>query len=486
MSPSFSQDNSIFLQDHNKSPGILLNNVNTSIPAPYLDPPALRHRQLSSSQASSSSSTSNSRSRSPRRIRFAPLPEPRRVDDSQVPNSPFYDSDSDAPSPCPPTPPDYPPSPRFGMSALSPEDPPPKPKSKSWGQKFLAPLFSPLKQSNADPHSPTSSHDSYTESKYKSGAPLERSTSAGSRTITPLKEPLRDGGPLTRVASESARLSGPNTTRGTRMLNGRVYGRRHHSSDISNTAPNNEPEFVEWGYGGMGSVNAEHKGTPGTDWAKLQRQGKILGDDDPDGDDGSGMGWVKKRREQREREKKAQQEKEQSDAVPEIAVHPPTEGSRKDSSQKTERDNNTAPEHHVYQAVSVPASSPHPHHLRRRDSHQAHARATDGNATPTALSRTSSDNATILSRTSSSNTATLSRNNATAQPALYPPSRDDAETSSGSSFTSTSTSSVDGDDDEEEDTEKDSDEESDEETHGRITSRCAQVEKVSRHTATKE
>jgi len=101
------------------------------------------------------------------------------------------------------------------------------------------------------------------------------------------------------------------------MLNGRVYGaRKTHqpSSNVFDNIPDDEPEFVEWGYGGMGSVRS------GGMWAKVQSDQKLfLGSkeergrreapeaeahDDDDDDDGSGMGWVKKRRDERQRKRR--------------------------------------------------------------------------------------------------------------------------------------------------------------------------------------
>jgi hypothetical protein len=95
------------------------------------------------------------------------------------------------------------------------------------------------------------------------------------------------------------------------MLNGRVYGaRKDRSSNVFDNIPDKEPEFVEWGYGGMGSVRS------GGMWAKVQGdQTAFLGHTEERGrtgapaaeadeDDGSGMGWVKKRREERERQKR--------------------------------------------------------------------------------------------------------------------------------------------------------------------------------------
>jgi hypothetical protein len=99
------------------------------------------------------------------------------------------------------------------------------------------------------------------------------------------------------------------------MLNGRVYGaRKHHRANFFDNISDKEPDFVEWGYGGMGSVRA------GGMWAKVQSDRKFFdghGDERgrraasnsvaDDEDDGSGMGWVKKRREERERKKREEQ-----------------------------------------------------------------------------------------------------------------------------------------------------------------------------------
>lgn len=115
-------------------------------------------------------------------------------------------------------------------------------------------------------------------------------------------------------------------THGTHMLNGRVYGSKRKA--LANPFANvrDEPEFVEWGYGGMGSISCSNdskysvlaKGTPallahghaqkvvvggGRDGAARERKGGVgipdlVGGDD---DDGSGMGWVRKRRQERER-----------------------------------------------------------------------------------------------------------------------------------------------------------------------------------------
>jgi hypothetical protein len=114
-------------------------------------------------------------------------------------------------------------------------------------------------------------------------------------------------GPLYRARSTTSTAQ----PKPKRMLNGRVYGaRKYRSSNVFDNIPDKEPEFVEWGYGGMGSVRS------GGMWAKVQGDHKaFLGHTEERGragapaaeadeDDGSGMGWVKKRREERERQKR--------------------------------------------------------------------------------------------------------------------------------------------------------------------------------------
>lgn len=130
------------------------------------------------------------------------------------------------------------------------------------------------------------------------------------------------------------------------MLNGRIYGaKRHpvHSNANPFASARDEPEFVEWGYGGMGSVRASgdvansvwkglhanggsgtlsHKPTAwgaggGRSTASARRHmtqtapecsmGSVTAGGD-DEDDGSGMGWVKRRRAEREAKLKAERE----------------------------------------------------------------------------------------------------------------------------------------------------------------------------------
>ncbi|KAL4261891.1 hypothetical protein AB1N83_008107 [Pleurotus pulmonarius] len=126
--------------------------------------------------------------------------------------------------------------------------------------------------------------------------------------------------PGRRPSTASGAISTPTSParkgKGTRMLNGRVYGHRRNTSNpngnpFANARDEADPEFVEWGYGGMGSVR-NGSGVGHGVWGRLQSEGTALGGggktDDEELDDGSGMGWVRKRREQKE--KKEREEKE--------------------------------------------------------------------------------------------------------------------------------------------------------------------------------
>ncbi|KAG9318223.1 hypothetical protein JVU11DRAFT_304 [Chiua virens] len=145
-----------------------------------------------------------------------------------------------------------------------------------------------------------------------------------------------------------------------KMLNGRIYGaKRYAAQTLANPFANvrEEPEFVEWGYGGMGSVQASD-GVASDMWKGLQRSergGALLAssyhsrpgtptgavavgegrDSDAQSslsvarrkmsidipecgmgnvgaggeeDDGSGMGWVKRRRAEKEAKARLEQE----------------------------------------------------------------------------------------------------------------------------------------------------------------------------------
>ncbi|KAG1849170.1 hypothetical protein DFJ58DRAFT_842747 [Suillus subalutaceus] len=164
-----------------------------------------------------------------------------------------------------------------------------------------------------------------------SAPPLQQKSPSESKSRSSINSAGSGGG---RHTASQHRFTAPSlpTKSGRRMLNGRVYGSKHNANPFANVR--DEPEFVEWGYGGMGSVNCSSdskysvlaKGAPALlshSQAKIPgpRGGAVepverndgVGVPSPDDeDDGSGMGWVKKRRLQRERERLAR-EKEAAD-----------------------------------------------------------------------------------------------------------------------------------------------------------------------------
>ncbi|KAL0947526.1 hypothetical protein HGRIS_013623 [Hohenbuehelia grisea] len=184
-------------------------------------------------------------------------------------------------------------------------------------------LFRSSSRHSAGPHD--HSHDKlsrWTSSSSSSTAPLARTQSLTddarrrpSSMITGSFPPAHTHIPKrpSTANSLSSPMSPPRKGKGTRMLNGRVYGHRRppNANPFANARDEADPEFVEWGYGGMGSVR---NGAAGNHmWSRLQRSGVVVGQDSnaatsgggdsDDMDDGSGMGWVRRRREQRERER---------------------------------------------------------------------------------------------------------------------------------------------------------------------------------------
>jgi hypothetical protein len=142
----------------------------------------------------------------------------------------------------------------------------------------------------------------------------QRSASMSSGTSAASKRAALSGGfsPLSGITAGR---------KGTRMLNGRVYGVKpppNANTDVNPfaNARDDEPEFVEWGYGGMGSVK-NTAGTGATVWSRLQGSGVMVGSvegkaSEGEDDDGSGMAWVRKKREARERLKAQEAEREES------------------------------------------------------------------------------------------------------------------------------------------------------------------------------
>ncbi|WWD05483.1 hypothetical protein V865_003560 [Kwoniella europaea PYCC6329] len=100
-------------------------------------------------------------------------------------------------------------------------------------------------------------------------------------------------------SSYSSRLSSSPSTTPIKMMNGRVYGSRRASEAAERERrirEKNEPAFVEWGQGQVAQRTTEEP----------SGKGGFLGDND----DGGGMAWVKRRREERERQKREKEEQE--------------------------------------------------------------------------------------------------------------------------------------------------------------------------------
>lgn len=117
------------------------------------------------------------------------------------------------------------------------------------------------------------------------------------------------------------------------MLNGRVYGapKKIPNANPFANARDEEPEFVEWGYGGMGSIKGAKSAGVSTNWERLQGTsvgvggvGAGIGAGDAELDDGSGLAWVKRRKEERERKVKEQKEKEAEKDTSESQTNTPT------------------------------------------------------------------------------------------------------------------------------------------------------------------
>ena len=166
---------------------------------------------------------------------------------------------------------------------------------------------------------------------------------------------------------------------GVRMLNGRVYGRKRPYNQASTnpfaTVRDTEPEFVEWGYGGMGSNKSNTNSSMGSAWRAVQNgsNASAYGNDE---DDASGMAWVKKRRAEREKAKLAAENKGQESGD---ARQPPPTIVEEEEVQETprlpEEDNIPHPSvdtptvappeqpheqlKHVTTAVNLPPSRPH-------------------------------------------------------------------------------------------------------------------------------
>ncbi|KIY73851.1 hypothetical protein CYLTODRAFT_416506 [Cylindrobasidium torrendii FP15055 ss-10] len=118
------------------------------------------------------------------------------------------------------------------------------------------------------------------------------------QSVTSLKSAARRTQPLPRQPPSDhggllSTIYTPKPIGKKQMLNGHWYGAR--KKDIFSTVPDAEPEFVEWGYGGMGAVKSQAE-LGGRVWGKLQSDGA-----DMYGEEGSGMAWIRQRRAERER-----------------------------------------------------------------------------------------------------------------------------------------------------------------------------------------
>ncbi|KAG6873376.1 hypothetical protein C0995_016485 [Termitomyces sp. Mi166 len=434
-----------------------------------------------------SESSSSASSLSSRRIRFAPLPDPRALDDDNDDDNPDDDDDNrllidipDDHKPC-------------SLSSSPSSDVLPSPTTTTttpqllshtaiatWHKPKTLNLLRPFRStSNTSSNSltPTPSNDScptpttrslskeefltlnpfrtswgFNFTRFSAGSPLSRTQSAQASFDS---SKVRLG--LPRPASLDSKAPNSPLRKGTRMLNGRVYGARKHNANPFANARDEDPEFVEWGHGGMGSVRgAQHAGitsaTGGasTRWERLQSDGTFLAGakkgvggpstavNEEEEYDGSGMGWVRKRKEAREREarerearerearEKAEKEKEKENENP----------------QQTEIPETTIPPtlEHNLTTVTLPHLSRH--HSHRRTS----SRTTSAEAVPT------------LTSTSTTNPQRHPR----------PPSEAESETE-------TDCESRDDDDDD------DDDDERVEVQRRRKTALGAGVEKVSRH-----
>ncbi|KAF8352252.1 hypothetical protein F5887DRAFT_934590 [Amanita rubescens] len=150
------------------------------------------------------------------------------------------------------------------------------------------------------------------------GSFLGSSLSRSQSTKRPLSSSGTFNGNKQRSGMNGGVSSASNTKhtsrKGVRMLNGRVYGApKLKSNPFDNVRDEADPEFVEWGYGGMGSVSGGRAaGMSGTRWERLQSG---QSPDEPSLDDGGGMGWVRKRREARERIKAKEEGKNEAQAA---------------------------------------------------------------------------------------------------------------------------------------------------------------------------
>lgn len=382
--------------------GILLNAIRPQQSIPK-SPSSTSYTTPSSPSSSGSASGSDDpapKFQSNRRITFAPLPNPRAQDDVPVI---VFDHTSDKlyenPEAANSSSGDDNPAVILDPTTRSPQLGAKKPSTWSHStKKLLKPFYKPLQKSDASDGGAlglfrSSSRDSTASSVgtlNDAGTPLARRMSTGSSPFDIGRTNQdRSGLALHPVTSENGGVA-----TGTRMLNGRVYGGSRYRTAVQKKEVEKEPEFVEWGYGGMGSNRGS--GASST-YAKVQSShtNAVAAEDD---DDGSGMGWVRKRREAREREKREREEREAkereaagSPAEPAAAETANTAAAGDaQSANPTQDDSSTtaqsdpvspptdAPQH-ITQAVHIPFGHHHHHHAKPSPSRRSSEMASGGN-----------------------------------------------------------------------------------------------------------
>jgi hypothetical protein len=269
----------------------------------------------------------HSRTNSIRKIRFAPLPIPRALEEAELAQmeSPFTTMNEDEGLPAGAG--SISSAGILGLFGANPDDnntdtaseaggtiksitSATKSKSKHWSKRLLKPLLKSEKSGSTSDDAlwRSPSRDSVQSNTSNEGSPQMRRMNLDGRTRHSSIGSAAGGTPLARVQSA-------NKPRRQRMLNGRMYGVKHTGFQ---NIKDEEPAFVEWGHGGAGSVNNRH-GAGSSKYAGVQSGEKVsigavasptnsvAGGDE---DDGSGMAWLRRRREQRERERQEQEERE--------------------------------------------------------------------------------------------------------------------------------------------------------------------------------
>lgn len=291
------------------------------------------------------------------RIRFAPLPDPRKLEEAEYMDSPLANNTLTLPatddtflaSPTTPgsqyshvsansatsTSTSGNPNPfAYNISDDAPENvsdqgimstisSATKQKSKRWSKTLFKPLFKATSMTSSGHQSDdgmwrTNSRDSFqSATSNEGGLGLSRRMTTESASRPSSAGNGAAGAPLTRV--QSAGMGPGRSRKNQKMLNGRVYGAKSTAAAFQNIR-DEEPSFVEWGHGGAGSVKNHSGGAESSKYAGVQSGqrvsiGAISGDHAPnnggdeDEDDGSGVAWIRKRkRERAEKEAKAREE----------------------------------------------------------------------------------------------------------------------------------------------------------------------------------